>query len=456
MAVAVIAASGKKLMPTNNAKARKLLKSGRAVIYKYRPVFTIQLLDRTDGEVQPVEYKCDTGYAHIGISVCSGKHEYVNAQYDLLKDETERHNDCRKYRGVRRSHKTRYRKPRFDNRHGLICKDGFAPSVRNKRDRHIDLFEQYYGVLPVTSAVFEMGQFDTQLLKAVEEGKPLPQGEDYQHGERYGTATIREAVFTRDGYKCIICGRTPFKDHAILHVHHTGFWKGDHTNRMANLATVCEKCHTTGNHKPGGKLFGLEPKLKSFRGATFMTMVRFDMFRRLKETAPDVAFHMTYGAATKLARHSLGVKKTHSNDAYCMGEFHPKHRADFRHFVKCRRNNRVLSKFYDAKYTDLRDGSIKKGTQIGCNRTKRSVPRNNDQNERMYRGHKVSRGRYAIRKQRLPLRPGDTVFRLDTHMVDHVKGARANGNIELRSGKGLSIKKLRLVKHTGGRMEVTT
>lgn len=42
-----------------------------------------------------------------------------------------------------------------------------------------------------------------------------------------------------------------------------------------------------------------------------------------------------------------------------MGEFHPKHRSDFKHYKKCRRNSRVLSKFYDAKYRDLRDSSVK-------------------------------------------------------------------------------------------------
>ena len=46
-AVAVISASGKPLMPTNPMRARKLIKKGKAVIYKYRPLFTIRLTERT-------------------------------------------------------------------------------------------------------------------------------------------------------------------------------------------------------------------------------------------------------------------------------------------------------------------------------------------------------------------------------------------------------------------------
>ena len=358
--VFVLSNTNKKLMPTNEYRARRLLKSGKATIYKYRP-FTIKLTVRDNGYTQPIEYCCDTGYQHIGISIKSHKHEYVNEQRDLLKDETEHHNDCRNYRRTRRN-RLRYRKARWNNRKSsLICKDGFTPSIRNKRNVHVNLFKMYYEVCPITSTMFEMGQFDTQVLKALEEGKPLPEGTGYQQGEQYGYSTLREAVFSRDNYKCVCCGKSALKDGVILKIHHLGYLIGDRSNRMSNLATVCSNCHTSKNHKEGGKLYDLKPKFKSFKGATFMTMVRYDLFAKLKENADNTNFYMTYGAFTKLKRKELNVKKSHSNDAYCMGEFHPKHRTDFKHYQKLRRNNRILSKFYDAKYIDLRDGTFKSG-----------------------------------------------------------------------------------------------
>lgn len=445
--VAVLSKTGIRLMPTTNYKARRLLKNGRASIERYRP-FTIRLLDREDGDVQPVEFKEDTGYEHIGVSICSEKHEYFSEQRDLLTDEPERHNDCRKYRRSRRN-RLRYRKPRFDNRKGKVTKDGFAPSIRNKRDRHIDIFLMYHKVVPITKATFEMGQFDTQLLKAIAEEKPLPEGSDYQHGERYRIATLREAVFVRDGYKCICCKRTPFKDGAILHIHHVGFWKGDRTNRLSNLATVCEKCHISKNHKPGGKLYGLEPKLPNMSSAAFMTMVRFDMFKRLKELAPDVEFHMTYGAKTKLSRKDLNIKKTHANDAYAMGEFHPRHRTNTVRCAKRRRNNRILSKFYDAKYIDIRDGSIKKGSQLSCGRTNRSIPRNSELNERIYRGQKISKGRYSIRTQRYSYRPHDIVWVDGIRYT--VKGIISNGTrIALNERLPVAVRRTQKTVHAGG------
>lgn len=451
--VFVLSSTGKKLMPTSSYRARKLLKADKAVIFKYRP-FTIKLTKRSDGDIQPIEYCCDTGYQHIGISIKSQKSEYVNEQRDLLADETERHNDCKKYRRARRNRKTRYRKARWQNRkNNMMCKDGFAPSIRNKRDVHTQLFRMYEAVCPVKSAVFEMGQFDTQILKAEAEGKPLPEGADYQHGETYGYATLREAVFARDGYACVCCGRSAIKDGAILRIHHLGYLKGDRSNRMDNLATVCTKCHTSKNHKKGGKLYDLKPKLKSFKGASFMTSVRFDMFARLKASAPDVDFHMAYGAMTKLRRKEFNVKKTHSNDAYCMGDLHPKHRADFMHYKKCRRNNRILSKFYDAKYVDIRDDKIKSGQQLSCGRTNRSESRRSDKNERIYRGQKVSKGRVSVRRQHYQYRPGDMIWSQGIKYI--VKGTQDKGaRVAVQGHLPLSVKKIEKCIHAGGWMLV--
>ena len=65
--VAVVDLFGKPLMPTNEYRARRLLKQKKAKIFGYRP-FTIQLTERKSTEIQPIELCMDTGYIHIGIS----------------------------------------------------------------------------------------------------------------------------------------------------------------------------------------------------------------------------------------------------------------------------------------------------------------------------------------------------------------------------------------------------
>ena len=174
------------------------------------------------------------------------------------------------------------------------------PSLEHKKDIHIQRIKRICDVMPVTDITMEMGNFDTQVLKALEEGRPLPQGKDYQQGESYGIATLREAVFSRDNYTCQCCGRS-IKDHAILHAHHVKYRSQGGTDRIGNVVTVCEKCHTSANHQPGGKLWNWKPKIKSFKGATYMTAVRWKLYHEVKALFPDKEIHITYGAVQKNA-----------------------------------------------------------------------------------------------------------------------------------------------------------
>ena len=59
MSVCVVAPDKKPLMPTSEYRARKLLKSGKAVIFKYKP-FTIMLTRIVSENMQPIEYCRDT------------------------------------------------------------------------------------------------------------------------------------------------------------------------------------------------------------------------------------------------------------------------------------------------------------------------------------------------------------------------------------------------------------
>ena len=440
--VPVISKTGKKLMPTSEYRARKLLAKGKAVIDRYHP-FTLRLTEREDGDIQPIEIAIDTGYAHIGNSVKTEKHELSAVEVHPLADEKKRHNDRLMHRRQRRA-RLRHRKPRFDNRKK---KDGWLPpSLEHRKDQNLAYFKQLMKVVPITSITMEMGQFDTQVLKAIEEGTPIPEGKDYQRGERYGIATLREAVFTRDGYTCQCCGQKA-EDGVILHVHHIQYRSMGGSNRMGNLITVCDKCHTPKNHKPGGKLWNWKPRVKSFAGATFMTAVRWMMYRKVQKMYPDVEVHITYGAKTKERRRILDIPKSHVNDAFVMGSFHPKHRCRPVIFQKKRRNNRILEKFYDAKYIDSRDGSKKSGQQLFNGRTNRN--HNTDtENLHKYRKEKISSGRRSIRRRRYPIQPHDIV-RYHGHDTE-ASGCHCHGTRLLIHGVSVAVNKVRLRKYSGG------
>ena len=448
MVVCVISKYGEQLMPTSRlGKVRHMLKDGRAVIYKRDP-FTIQLTYETTMYTQPIEMCIDAGYIHIGNSVKSESREYFSQQYDLFPDEKQRHDDQRKYRRNRHN-RLRYRKPRFNNRRKSKKTGWLPPSLKNKADQHIAIFEKFRSVMPIQDCTIELGQFDPQVLKAVAMGEPVPEGLDYQHGPKYGGLTVREAVFQRDHYRCRICGKSAIEDGVILQTHHMYFWRGQHGDSPDEQITICAPDNSPANHEPGGILWGLDIKLPRLSAPAFMNSVKGYIFDTLKERHPDVKFHMTYGAATKEIRSELKLEKSHVNDAYAMGKYHPKQRAEEQHFQKCRRNNRILTKFYDAKYIDSRDGKVKSGGVLANGRRSRNHKLDGE-NLHKFRQVKKSKGRTSTRKQHYMIRPGDKILFQNQWLIS--KGCHNKGkSVMLSNGKSVSTNKLHAVRYAGGR-----
>lgn len=216
----------------------------------------------------------------------------------------------RQNRRARRNRKTRYRKPRFNNRKR---KDGWlAPSVQTKIDTHLTVIRKIHEILPISKIIVEVASFDIQKIQAVQTGKSVPEGTDYQKGDQLGFWNVREYVFFRDGHQCQCC-KGKLKD-KILNVHHIESRKtgGDAPN---NLITLCETCHT-GHHKGTVKLPKTIHRGMSFRDAAFMGIMRWAFYNKLKEIYPNV--NLTYGYITKNTRIENCLPKDHYIDARCI------------------------------------------------------------------------------------------------------------------------------------------
>jgi hypothetical protein len=101
-----------------------------------------------------------------------------------------------------------FNKKAFDKMRREKPEGWLPPTVEHKKDLHVSIVMQYLKVCPIVSITAEAGTFDTQLLEAIESGRPAPKGSDYQTGPRCRLNTLRDAVFFRDGYKCLLCGST--------------------------------------------------------------------------------------------------------------------------------------------------------------------------------------------------------------------------------------------------------
>ena len=89
-------------MPTTQQKARKLLKSGKAKIYKREP-FTIQLLVQTGESKQEINLGVDAGSKFVGLSATTEKMELFSAEYKLRNDIVDLISTRRQNRRTRRN-----------------------------------------------------------------------------------------------------------------------------------------------------------------------------------------------------------------------------------------------------------------------------------------------------------------------------------------------------------------
>ena len=323
--VYVVNKNGKPLMPTSPAKARRLLKAGKAKVVKRSP-FTIQLIYGSSGYKQDVKLGVDTGYKHVGLSAVSDAKELFCSEVGLRTDIPKLLSEKRQYRRTRRN-RLWYRKARFLNR-GINI-GWLAPSVQHRLNSHVKAINFIKSILPVTKIIIEAATFDIQKIK-----DPDISGAEYQNGAQKDFWNVREYILYRDSHTCQACnGKSKDK---ILNVHHiesrqTG---GDSPD---NLITLCETCHKA-YHK--GKIKLSIKKHKAFKTETVMSILRWKIVNKLRELGNTV--NITYGYLTKSARIALKLDKSHANDAFCIAGGSGQERTDVINGSFNRRNNRSV------------------------------------------------------------------------------------------------------------------
>lgn len=317
--VYILSKNGKPIMPTNNhAKVRLLLKCGKAKVVKRTP-FTIQLLSTSKTYKQDTTLGVDAGSKHVGLSATTSKQELFVAELQPRNDVVELLSTRRELRNSRRNRKTRHRKARFNNRIHSKHKGWLAPSVEVKIWNHIQGIGLVNKVLPLTKIIVETAEFDLQRLKAMEEGKPLPVGKDYQLGEQYDYYNTRQYVLHRDGYKCACCGAKVTKKKEVkFHIHHLESRKIG-GNAPNNLITLCETCHKL-YHVGKLELPTKKRRLKSTRNATFMGIMRKTLIERLRNMFTNIEVKETMGYITKYWRERKNIEKSHTSDAFVIAK----------------------------------------------------------------------------------------------------------------------------------------
>lgn len=332
--VYVISKDGQPVMPTkNHTKVRLLLNSGKAKVVNRCP-FTIRLTGTCKTFTQEISLGVDAGSKHIGLSATTKKSVLFEADVTLRNDIVDLLSSRRELRRSRRNRKTRYRKIRFNNRVKSLKAGWLAPSVKHKVDSHLAMIAKVHKILPISKIIVEVASFDIQKIK-----NPDISGVEYQQGEQLNFWNVREYVLFRDGHQCQCCkGKSKDK---VLNVHHIESRKTG-GNAPNNLITLCETCHD-GFHKGTIKLPKNIKRGMSFRDATFMGIMRWAFYNKLKEMYQNVS--LTYGYITKNTRIKNNLPKEHYIDARCIsGNPLATTTGDVFFFKKVRCHNRQIHK----------------------------------------------------------------------------------------------------------------
>jgi 5-methylcytosine-specific restriction endonuclease McrA len=311
--VFVLDKNKKPLMPCNPARARQLLKLGKAAVYCRYP-FTIILKDREGGDRQPIQVKIDPGSKVTGIAVvvefkrglCCVWAGELNHRGQQIRDGLL---SRRQLRRGRRNRKLRYRQARFDNRK---CPDGWiAPSLMSRVYNIQTWIMRFMRYMPVTHLAMELVKFDTQAMVNQEIS-----GVEYQQGELWGYE-VREYLLEKFGRKCVYCGEkdVPLEIEHILPKSRGG------SDRVSNLTLACQPC----NQKKGNQTadeFGYPNVQKlakaPLKDASAVNATRWKLYQTLQRFCLPI--ELGTGGRTKYNRTIQNYPKTHWLDAICVGE----------------------------------------------------------------------------------------------------------------------------------------
>ncbi|ONK13173.1 RNA-guided endonuclease IscB [Streptomyces sp. MP131-18] len=318
--VFVLDKHGHPLQPCTPARARKLLKKGRAVVHRHTP-FVIRLKDRTvaESEVDGVELGIDPGSKHTGIAVFSAQAGQRRGRYALQLDHRgaaiRRKLEQRSaYRRGRRTRNLRYRAPRFLNRRRP---DGWlAPSLQHRVVTTMSWVKRISRWAPARAVHVERIAFDTHAISA---GNAL-EGAEYQQGTLHGYEA-REYLLAKWGRSCAYCGaqNTPLN---IDHIHPRS--RGG-TDRLSNLCVACIPCNQTKSNRPVEEFVKNKTKLAKLlaqakaplRDAAAVQSTRWALWRALDALLPT---HTASGGRTKWNRTRCRLPKTHTLDALAVGK----------------------------------------------------------------------------------------------------------------------------------------
>ncbi len=270
--VFVIDQEKRPLDPVHPGRARKLLSSGKAAVYRRFPFVLILKHPVSEAHPQPLRLKIDPGSKTTGLAVLNDTSGQVLWAAELVHRGEEVHQALQKRAGVRRgrrSRHTRYRAARFSNRRRK--RGWLAPSLCSRMQNVQTWTRRLMRWCPLGAISYEAVRFDTQAIQ-----NPEIKGVAYQHGtlanQQKGSQTAQAFGFP-------------------------------HLQAQA---------------------------LQPLKDAAAVNSTRWALYERLKATGLPI--EVSTGGQTKWNRKQRGIPKSHWLDAVCVGPSTPE-RVQWQHVI---------------------------------------------------------------------------------------------------------------------------
>jgi len=272
-------------------------------------------------QVHPLRLKIDPGAKTTGLAVvndASGEVVFAAELAHRGDTITSALATRRASRRSRRQRKTRYRKPRFNNRGR---REGWLPPSLESRISHILTWVarlRRYG--PIAAISQELVKFDMHAMQ-----HPEMSGIEYQQGSLYGYE-VREYLLEKWQRRCVYCGRQGVP----LQVEHITPRAVGGTNRVSNLTLACKGCNVAKGAQDVRAFLAKKPALLAgllaqaqapLKDAAAVNATRWALYTRLQATGLSV--EVGSGGRTKWNRTSRGLPKAHWVDAVCVGASTP-------------------------------------------------------------------------------------------------------------------------------------
>ena len=315
--VFVLDTTKKPLTPCQPARARALIRDGKAAVWRTVPFTIILKVAMPDAIVKPISCKIDPGSKQTGLALVDSDGRVVFAAVlehrgNAIKAGLE---SRRSIRRGRRARNTRYRQARFLNR---IRPEGWLPpSLQHRVETTLTWVNRFRRLCGIVEIAVERVKFDMQLMR-----NPEISGVEYQQGTLLGF-TVREYLLEKWGRKCAYCAveNVPMQ---IEHIHPKA---NGGSNAVSNLALACEPCNKKKGTLDIVVFLKNKPELlkkvvaqakQSLSDAAAMNATRNKLFVELLNTGLPV--ETGTGAQTKFNRTRLDYPKEHWIDAACVGE----------------------------------------------------------------------------------------------------------------------------------------